>query len=79
MASSFSIQLLRVRSSSTSESALRDEIRAQTESDEEAVSIMRSIERFGDDPSISRYDMTPTRPRPHIAVARVSWNVHAVR
>jgi hypothetical protein len=59
---------------------MRDEIRAHTECDEEAASILRGIERLGGDPSIRHYEMTPTaNRRAYRAAPHVSWSVRAVR
>lgn len=62
-----------------SDSAFRAEVRAHTGSEEEADSILRSIERLGGDPSIHRYEMTPSQPRAFARPVRVSWSVRAVR
>jgi hypothetical protein len=77
MASSFSIHSSNF--SSMSDMALREEVRAHTGCDEEADSILRSIERLGDDPSIWRYEMTPMKQRAYARATRVSWSVRAVR
>lgn len=78
MADSFSIP--RSRCSVISDPALLDEVRAHTDSDAEATSILRSIERFGGDASIDYYEMTPVASRRtyHGAKAQ-SWTVRAVR
>lgn len=58
-------------------SELREEIQAHTGNEAATSSILRSIQRFGDDASVRRYEMTPhVRGRGPRAVA---WNVHAVR
>ncbi len=78
MASSFSIS--RSHASSTSESALLEEIRAHTGCDEQASSILRGIERLSGDTSIRQYDMTPTTNRRlYRGAPPVSWSVRAVR
>jgi hypothetical protein len=78
MASSFSISSSHL--SSTSDSTLREEIRAHTGCDEEASSILRGIERLGCDPSIRHYEMTPmTNRRAYRGAPLVSWSVRAVR
>jgi hypothetical protein len=68
------------RCSVLSDPALLQEIRTHTESDAEADSILRSIERFGDDQSIRYYEMTP-RPRrgAYRQAFTLSWSVRAVR
>lgn len=70
----------RSRCSAVSDPLLRDELLARTGSDEEASSILRSIERFGNDLSIDYYEMTPipTRRTYHSAKT-VGWTVRAVR
>jgi hypothetical protein len=78
MASSFSIPGSRI--SSASGTALLDELRAHTGNDEEAESILRSIERLGEDPTIRHYEMTPiTSPRSYRGASAVAWSVRAVR
>lgn len=79
MAESFSVYPSYASEASGSESGLRDEIRTHTGSDEETESIMRSIAVFGVDPSIQRFDLTPSRSRNNSFAARVAWSVHAVR
>jgi hypothetical protein len=59
---------------------LRDEIRVRTGSDEATSGILRSIERFGGDPSISRYDVSPqSKPSLSKLHRSVAWTVRAVR
>ena len=78
MASSFSIPNSFLANAPAS--ALHDEVRAHTGCDEEADSILRGIERLGDDPSIRRYEMTPmTNNRSYRGAPRLSWSVRAVR
>lgn len=78
MQSSFSIA--RSRFSSLSDDTLRAEIQSHTGSDDETSSILRCLERFGDDLSIQYYEMTPRASRQVFHVAsRSSWTVHAVR
>jgi len=78
MASPFSIFSSRV--SDASDPALREEIRAHTGSDEEVMSILRSIERFGGDATIRSYEMTPTTKRGRFGGAlKLAWNVRAIR
>ena len=62
------------------DSALRNDIRGRTGSDAATSGILRSIERFGSDPSILRYEVSPKSSLrfggPPNAVA---WQVRAVR
>ena len=75
-----SLAILGSRISPTSGSALREEIHAHTGSDEETSSILRGIERLGDDPSIRHYEMTPkTIQRTYRGASPVAWSVRAVR
>ncbi|MEW5926248.1 MAG: hypothetical protein AB1941_02055 [Gemmatimonadota bacterium] len=78
MASFFSLSQSHV--SSTSETALLEEIRAHTGCEEQASSILRGIERLAGDASIRQYDMTPTtNRRAYRGAPPVSWSVRAVR
>lgn len=78
MARSFSIPGSRL--SSTSGPTLREEIHAHTGSDEETSSILRGIERLGEDPSIRHYEMTPQKTqRIYRDAPPVTWSVRAVR
>ena len=78
MARSFSIA--GSRPSSPSATTLRDEIHVHTGSEEETSSILRGIERLGDDPSIRHYEMTPkTVQRTYRGAPPVAWSVRAVR
>jgi hypothetical protein len=78
MASPFTILLSRY--TEVSDSALREEIRSHTGSDEAASRILRCIERFGADPSIEQYEMTPTtNQRSYRGTLPVAWSVRAVR
>lgn len=78
MSRSFSIP--RSRCAVLSDPGLREEIRAQTGSDSETDSILRSLERFGGDGSIHFYEVTqkPGRRMQNMAKA-CAWTVHAVR
>ncbi len=59
---------------------LRAEIVARTESEVAVASILRTIDRFGRDPSIERFDLTPRRPgRGERTTNPVSWVVRARR
>jgi hypothetical protein len=59
--------------------SLRNDIRAQTGSDAETSGILRSIERFGGDPSILRYEVSPKASSRFGGVLAVAWTVRAVR
>lgn len=64
----------------TSDPALRAEIQSHTGSDVATASILRSIVRFGGDPSIERFDVSPRqRGRPHPTANPVTWSVRAWR
>ena len=64
----------------TVDAALREEIRARTGSAEAASGILRSIERFGTDPTIVRYQITPkSSNRKYREETAVAWSVRAVR
>ena len=78
MSSPFSI--VRSRYAADPEAALHEEIRAHTGSDVETSTIMGCIERLGVDPTIRRYEMTPTTKKlGHRGSAPVTWSVRAVR
>ena len=67
-------------SSGLTDPDLHDLIRRHTGSLGEAHSIVRSIRRFGDDPSIGHYELTPTPARRGGYAPRiVTWSVRAVR
>lgn len=77
MSDSFSLSRSRYVSS---DSSLREEILGHTGSDEATSGIMRSLDRFGDDSTILRYDITPKKHRPTNRNAlAVAWSVRAVR
>lgn len=60
--------------------ALREEIQARTESSEDTTRILRSIERFGGDPTIERFDVIPQPVRSTVHLpATILWTVKAVR
>jgi len=60
--------------------SLRTEISRHTLSEVETSGILRSLERFGDDPSIERYEITPMeRGRSQVRTKTVAWTVRAVR
>jgi hypothetical protein len=68
------------RCAKISDPKLREEIEAHTQSSEATSKILRSIERFGIDPSILRYDMNPKKQmRTFQNKETVAWAVHAVR
>jgi hypothetical protein len=74
-----SFSLTRARCASA-DSSLREEIRVHTGSDAATSGILRSIDRFGEDPSILRYEISPSsRQRTHRTSTAVSWHVRAVR
>jgi len=78
VANSFSIA--RTRCNVLSDPALREEIRGHTGSDEEASSILRTLERFGGDSSVHFYEMTPKPSnRTYLHARAVIWSVRAVR
>ena len=78
MASAFSIP--RARCSVLADPTLRTEIQSHTGSHAETSSILRSIERFGEDTSIRYYEMTPETGRRVYHLTQVcSWTVRAVR
>jgi hypothetical protein len=63
-----------------SDPALREEIDTHTGSAEATSGILRSIDRFGTDPSILSYEMTPKpQGRNRRLPDAVAWTVHAVR
>ncbi len=75
-----SFSLTQSRCSELSDPALRHEIRDRTGSDEATLAILRSIDRFGGDDSIRRFEITPTS-RGYAGRGRkvVAWHVRAVR
>jgi hypothetical protein len=77
MANCFSIHAYQF--TNATDEGLREEIRAHTGCEEEAASILRSIQRLGSDPSIRRYEMTPAKTRAYARATRVNWSVRAVR
>lgn len=59
---------------------LRTHIQAHTGSEAETESILRSIERYGADASIRRFEVTPTKNRLGLQTSRLpAWAVRAVR
>ena len=74
---SFSIS--RTRGQLISSQALRDEVQGHTQNDLATSRILSAIERFGDDPSIERFEMIPANSRTFRAVPRVDWTVRAFR
>jgi hypothetical protein len=75
-----SFSIARARCAVLTGSALREEIRTHTGTEEEASSILRSLERFGGDASIRFYEMTPHVGNRMIRNARaVTWSVRALR
>jgi hypothetical protein len=66
--------------SAAGDPSLRNEIHKRTGSDAETSGILRSIERFGGDPSIVRFEVSPkSSTRFGRAAPAVSWSVRAVR
>ena len=78
MSQSFSIA--RARCAVLSDPALREEIQSRTLNETATSRILSSIERFGADPSIQRYEIVPST---QVRVSRVTgtkaWTVRAVR
>lgn len=72
--------LTRSRCAVIEDPSLRQEIRDLTGSDEATYGILSAIGRFGEDPSIDRFEIAP-KPRssrsPHNP--SVAWRVRAVR
>ena len=63
-----------------SDPSLREEILSRTGSDAATSGILRSIDRFGGDPSILRYEISPkAHARAQRAPRAVTWSVRAVR
>lgn len=58
---------------------LMREIVGHTASEEEASSILRSMERLGSDASIDYYEMSPSNSRQRHSKPAVVWSVRAVR
>lgn len=78
MATSFLIT--RSQCSNLPEPELRKEIDFHTGSEAETSSILRSLERFGQDTSIRYYEMTPAPVRRlYHTVPSFAWTVRAVR
>lgn len=62
------------------QSGLMREVVGHTGSEDEASSIIRSLERLGSDASIGYYEMTPvSSKRRFVGAAQVVWTVRAVR
>jgi hypothetical protein len=61
-------------------STLLNQVASHTGSENEAASILRSLERLGSDASIHCYEMTPAPPpRAYRPTSPVAWSVRAVR
>ena len=58
---------------------LMREVIGHTGSEEEASSILRSLERLGSDASIDYYEMTRSTNRQRFIKSAVVWSVRAVR
>lgn len=78
MSESFSLS--KSECSPISDPSLRTEIFRHTGNEDETSRILRSLERFGGDASIVRYEITP-RENGRFAqrVRTVAWSVRAVR
>lgn len=75
-----SFSLTQTRCAQLSDPALRHEIRDHTGSEEATSAILRSIDRFGGDASIRRFEITPTsRGYAGRGKKAVAWHVRAVR
>ena len=62
------------------DSSLQEELCERTGSEQAASGILRSIARFGVDPTIVRYEITPrSQGRAHRNATAVAWSVRAVR
>lgn len=78
MSDSFSLSSS--RGAATSDAALREEITDHTGSASATAGILRSLERFGGDPSIERYEITRKKSGRYAASqSSAGWNVRAVR
>ncbi|MGD2047196.1 MAG: hypothetical protein PVJ80_01480 [Gemmatimonadota bacterium] len=63
-----------------SDPSLRSEIERHTQNEAETSGILRSLERFGADASIERYEITPQKKgRFGGGTKGVAWQVRAVR
>lgn len=70
----------RHRWASLDDPGLRDQLQRHTGSDDAVESILRSLARFGTDPSIGTFLVSPRAGRAPSRVARaVVWTVHANR
>lgn len=77
MAESFSLALSRC--AVINDPGLRNEIQARTDNAEATTRILSAIGRFGGDPSILRFEVTPQAHRGYPSANRVAWSVRAVR
>jgi len=72
--------ITRSRCSVLSDPTLRDEIHTHTGNDAETSSILRSLDRFGQDLSVRYYEVTPTPSRrTYHPTSAFTWTVRAVR
>lgn len=72
--------LTRTRGTTLDDPNLREELQRRTGSDEEVESILRSLARFGTDPSIIDFLVSPAPDRRYARTLRaVVWNVRANR
>jgi hypothetical protein len=75
-----SFTITRAEVESADRAKLTADIAAATGSDEEAVSVLRSLERMGDDPSILYYEVSHVSGRRMSGgVASNAWRVRADR
>jgi len=74
-----SFSLSRSVCSPISDPSLKQEIDRHTGNAAETSQILRSIERFGGDDSIRRYDISPEKRKSARKVKTAAWNVRAVR
>ena len=75
-----SFSLSSSRCAPISDPTLRDEIQSRTGNVDATARILRSIDRFGADPSIQRYEIEPLPPYRQTRVhGSVAWAVRAVR
>ena len=78
MAQSFSLST--AQCASLDDPTLRAQIQTYTEDHEATGSVLRALLRFGVDPTIERFDVTPQTSRSGVrSMARLAWSVKAVR
>jgi hypothetical protein len=74
-----SFSLAQSRCALLTDPRLREEIQARTENVVATDRILSAMDRFGTDPSILRFEMTPKTHMSQRPRDRVSWSVRAVR